>query len=177
MEIRSVHEINLQLTYLYLMSIVIKVVDSFVFWFDFDSMTSQRDPPQKIPLTHVSTTNQIVARFSWFCKQKHSCQVELFWRWPFCDVIESKTNQNTNASVTLKFIDWKGMRLEVWKSTNFDTLSESPIVLTCYQEKNSGRLQTTSVRKFESIKCIGHSNSLPRYFAFRGTLQRVKCKS
>ena len=65
-----------------------KVVDSFVFWFNLDSMTSERDPPQKIPLTCASTINQIVTRFNWFCKQKHTHQEELFWRRSFCDVIE-----------------------------------------------------------------------------------------
>ena len=35
-----------------------KVVDLFLFLFDLDSMTSQRGPPQKNPLTRASTTNQ-----------------------------------------------------------------------------------------------------------------------
>ena len=39
-----------------------KVVDFFVFLFDLDSMTSQRDPPRKISLTPASTTNQIVSK-------------------------------------------------------------------------------------------------------------------
>ena len=76
-------------------------IDSFVFWFDLDSMTTQRDPPQKISMTRASATNQIEAWFSWFCKQKHAFQVELFrWR-SFWDVIVSKSNQNTNESMTL----------------------------------------------------------------------------
>ena len=42
-----------------------KFVDSFVFWFDLDSMTSQRDPNRKTSLTRASTTKQIVAHIQY----------------------------------------------------------------------------------------------------------------
>ena len=55
--LNCIHDLSLFVKFAFQRRIIVN--DFYLFWFDLDSLTSQRDPPRKISLTRASTTNTL----------------------------------------------------------------------------------------------------------------------